>query len=193
MMFRSFSSSSNGHFLNASDNHKSGSVWASLPQPSSLAQTAPPGIKTANGTVYVAFAVSDGDNLSFLQGRMQSLWTQDQFVGVVPTAWTSPPGAINFSPAMMNYFFTFLPQSNEMMAGPSGVGYATGNDRFGSEYIRTYTHDFMAAEGMNTVTSWQTSCSHQSARRMSRHLPPTQTCRMWFGAMPILMPCKAAP
>jgi len=153
------SGSGEGHFLNASDDYSDGSVWASLPQPSSLSQPAPSGIKTANGTVYVAFGMSDGDNVSYLQNRMQTDWTTNQYLGAVPAAWTMPPGAINYSPAMMSHYYKFLPQSSEMMAGPGGIGYATAMTSSDLGTFGSLTHEFMTAESMSTVTSWQTSSS----------------------------------
>ena len=74
-------------------------------------------------------------------------------------AWTVPPGALNYSPAMMSHYFQFLPQSNELMAGPGGVGYATAMTGSDLSTFGTLTNDFMTAEGMSSVTSWQTSSS----------------------------------
>jgi hypothetical protein len=144
-----------GHFLTASARYDNGSVWASLPQISKLSQAAPVPVKAMNGTIYVAFAASEGDNMTYVEHRMQSLWTGSQFMGAVPMGWTIPPGAIVFSPAMLAHFFSTVPQSSELIAGPGGVGYATaltGSDlaKFGA-----YTHEFMKAEDLRTVNSWQ--------------------------------------
>ena len=52
------SGSGEGHFLNASDNYKNGSLWASLAQPSSLSQpSSPSAISITNGKfVHVTFS-----------------------------------------------------------------------------------------------------------------------------------------
>jgi len=148
-----------GHFLTASARYDNGSVWASLPRPPTLSQPAPVGVKATNGTVYVAFAASEGDNMTYVQHRMQNVWTGSQFLGAVPMGWTIPPGAINFSPAMLSYYFQFVPQSSELMSGPGGVGYATAMTNPDLARFATYTKDFMKAEDIRTVTSWQKTSS----------------------------------
>jgi GxGYxYP putative glycoside hydrolase C-terminal domain/GxGYxY sequence motif in domain of unknown function N-terminal len=151
------SESGYGHFLNASNTYMNGSVWASFPGPSSYTQPATAPIKTTNGTVYVAFAMSDGDNIGFDQHRDQNDWTTSQFLGAVPAAWTTSPGLINFSPGILNYDYQFLPQSNEMMAGPGGVGYET--NMTGSDFttFESDTKQFLTSEDMSTVTSWHST------------------------------------
>jgi hypothetical protein len=148
-----------GHFLTASARYDNGSVWASLPRPSTLSQPAPAGIKAVNGTVYVAFAASEGDNMTYVEHRMQNVWTGSQFLGAVPMAWTIPPGAINFSPAMLSYYFRFVPQSSELMSGPGGVGYETAMTSADLSKFGAYTHEFMKAEDLSSLTSWQWATS----------------------------------
>jgi hypothetical protein len=149
----------NGHFLNASDNYNNGSVWASMPELLRLSQPAPSSIKPTNGTVYVAFAPSDGDNLSIDQHTTPDRWTSGKYLGAVPLGWTTSPGMINIAPGLLSYYYDFLPQTSEMIAGPSGVGYSwaiTGSDltTFASD-----TDQFMQAESMSTVNSSETSSS----------------------------------
>ena len=153
------SSSDYGKFLNASDDYNNGSVWASLPQPSSLYQPPPRGVQASNGTVYVGLAMSDGDNASFVEHQDQGRWTDNNFFGAVPMAWTIAPGMIDFSPGIISNFYRFLPQSQEMMSGPSGVGYTraiTGTDN--SDFA-SLTNQFMTAEHMSTVTDWANASS----------------------------------
>ncbi len=144
-----------GHFLSASARYDNGSVWASLPRPSTLSQQAQTAVKAKNGTVYVAFAASEGDNMTYVEHRMQSLWANSQFLGAVPMGWTIPPGAIAFSPAMLMHYFQTLPQSSELMSGPGGVGYATAMTGPDLAAFGAYTHQFMKAEDLSTVDSWQ--------------------------------------
>jgi hypothetical protein len=72
-------------------------------------------------------------------------------------AWTTLPSMINFAPGIISNYYTFLPQSQEMMAGPSGFGYTraiTGSDL---STFASYNNQFMTAENMNSVTFWTTS------------------------------------
>ncbi len=148
------SGSGEGHFLNASDDYNNGSVWASLPQPRSLWQPAPAAISTTNGTVYVALAASDGDNASIIQHQNVQRWTDGKFLGAVPMAWTMPPGMIQNSPGIISNFYQFLPQSDEIMAGPSGVGYAQGTTGGDVTPFADLTRQFMNLDSMSTVTNW---------------------------------------
>ena len=83
-----FLSGTYGLFLNAADNYYNGSVWASMLQPSSLSQPTPAAIQPVNGTVYVALAMSDGDNIPScstvckMAGRITSSWA--------PCRWPGP-------------------------------------------------------------------------------------------------------
>ena len=142
-----------GHFLNASDNYSNGSVWASMPELSSLSQPPPSAIKTTGGTVYVAFAASDGDNLSIDEHTTQSRWSSSKYLGAVPMAWTTSPGMINMAPGLLTNYYQFLPQSQEMIAGPSGVGYMRAMTGADLSTFASLTDQFMQAESMRTVDS----------------------------------------
>lgn len=151
--------SNEGHFLNASDDYYNGSVWASIPQPSSLSQPAPSAITANKGTIYLAFEDSDGDNASIIQHQMNNYWTDDQFLGAVPSGWTMPPGMINFSPGIISHYYTSLPGTDEIVTGPGGVGYATYAEGSSLQDIAVDTDKFMQADSMNTATSWQVESS----------------------------------
>ena len=155
------SSSSLGHFLNASDYFDNESIWASLPGPTSLTEsTAPAAVKAQNGYVYVGSWVSDGDNAQFVQGAEKDNWTNSQFLGAVPLAWTEPPGMLAYAPLMLAHDNTQLPQSSELMSGPSGIGYATANTDSDLTTFGQLTGEAMTAAGMSTVTDWFVNSSN---------------------------------
>ena len=159
------------HFLNTTNNFKNGSVWASFAAPSSLSQPAPAGIKAQNGYIYVSFGMSDGDNTSFMQGNDQAKFTLDQFLGAVPVGWTSSPATLNFSPNMYSYFYKFLPQSNEMFAGPSGVGYELSETGTDMTTFATISNEFMTALGMSSVNNWQKQLADLTSFATTLNLP----------------------
>lgn len=148
------SSATLGHFLNASDFYSNGSLWAAVPGPTSLTEPAPAAVNAQNGTIYVGQLVSDGDNAQYVEGFEQMEWTESQFLGAVPQGWTEAPAMIDFSPTMLAHFNTFLPQSSELAAGPSGVGYATAETGSDLTTLGTLTGEAMAKTGMSTVTDW---------------------------------------
>lgn len=152
-----FMSESYGKFLNASDDYNNGSVWASMPQPSSLAQAAPVNFKTNNGTLYLAFASTDGDNISVDEHQNVNHWTSNNFLGAVPMAWTISPSMTQFAPGMISNYYAFVPQSQEMMAGPSGFGYTRNIGGSSQSTFASDTKQFMNAEDMSSVTYWTQS------------------------------------
>ena len=143
-----------GKFLNATDNYNNGSVWASMPQPSSLLQPAPVAFKTFPGTLYLAFATSDGDNVSVVQHQNATRWTASSFLGAVPEGWTTSPGMMMFAPGLLSNYYAFLPQSSEMMAGPSGYGYVRNIAGSDLTTFASDTTNFMNALGMKTTEYW---------------------------------------
>lgn len=147
--------SSLGHFLNASDFLNNESVWASMPSPSALhASTEPAPIRASGDTVYVAFEVSDGDNAQYMQHRMAHLW-QDPNLGAVPEGWTVAPGAIEFDPPMLSYFTGRLPADSELVAGPSGIGYATQMSGSDLDRFASLSGKIMSRDDIHTVDDWE--------------------------------------
>ncbi|MCW1300777.1 MAG: GxGYxYP family putative glycoside hydrolase [Candidatus Parvarchaeota archaeon] len=148
-----------GHFLNASDYLSNESVWASMPSPKNLTQAQPKAIKAEPGTVYLSFMVSDGDNSQYIEHQMMHNWQLNSqeinpFLEKIPEGWTMPPGMIDFAPTIMEYYYNHLPITNEIDAGPCGVGYATamsGNNLI--EFAKT-SGEFMKRDDMPIVVYW---------------------------------------
>ena len=147
--------SAQGHFLNASNAVTNDSVWASMPSPAALHQPAQPApIAAQPNTVYVAFLVSDGDNAYYMQNRMLDLW-QDPNLGSVPAGWTVAPGTVDFDPTMLEYFNGHLPANNELVAGPSGIGYATEMSGSVLSSFVGLTNQIMAQADLHTVDNFE--------------------------------------
>lgn len=163
-----------GDFLNASDDYNNGSVWASFTQPSGLTQPAPAAVKPVNGTVYVALTGSDGDNWSIIEHQMNKHFTAGKYLGAVPMGWTVSPGLINAAPGIMTNWYSFLPQSQEIMAGTTGVGYTNSMTTNGTSCpgglpysndiscLAGLTDVFMQADSMNSVMTWDTTANQSS-------------------------------
>lgn len=147
--------SAQGHFLNASDNLSNESIWASMPSPAALHEaTQPAPIAAKPNTVYIAFVQSDGDNVQYMQHRMAQVW-QLPDVASVPEGWTVAPGAVEFAPTLLQYFNSHLPNNSELVAGPSGIGYATqmnGPDLTGFAQL---TSQIMRRDDIKTVDNFQ--------------------------------------
>lgn len=147
--------SSLGHFLNGSTNSSNLTVWAAMPSPQRLVQPSRPApIAAEPNTVYVAFLVSDGDNIDYMQGTMAQEWQGPDF-GAVPEGWTDAPPAAEIAPPLMEYYYAHLPKNSELVAGPSGIGYATqmtGSDL--TEFARL-TGQIMRAQDLHTVDTFE--------------------------------------
>jgi hypothetical protein len=147
--------SQQGHFLNASDFLDNESDWSTVPSISHLSQPQPQALDAQNKTVYVGFLVSDGDNAQYDQHQMFDYWTDDQYLGTVPEGWTVAPGAIDFAPSMLKWFYKNLPANSELLPGPSGIGYATQMSGTNLENFAKLTAAFMNKESMSTVDYWE--------------------------------------
>lgn len=147
--------SAGGHFLNASDNLSNESIWASMPSPAAVHEpTQPAPIAAQPNTVYIAFVQSDGDNVQYMQHRMAQVWQMPDLASV-PEGWTVAPGAVEFAPTLLQYFNSHLPDNSELVAGPSGVGYATQLNGPDLTRFAELSTEIMRRDDMKTVDSFQ--------------------------------------
>jgi len=108
----------------ASDYFYNLEVWTSI-QPTtnarvtSLDQVVP---SLSANQVAISFTISDGDNLQYIQHRMQRLW-RDSARGSLPLGWTISPVLIQAAPSMAAYYYRTASANDEFVAGPSGAGY----------------------------------------------------------------------
>jgi putative glycoside hydrolase with GxGYxYP motif/GxGYxY motif-containing protein len=148
--------SSLGHFLNASDFLENGSDFAAAPSARHLAQPRPEPVRAKPDTVYVSFVVSDGDNAQYVQHHMFDVWTGDAAdMGTVPEGWTMAPGMADFAPGLIDWFYQNLPRDSELLAGPSGVGYATQMTGANLQRFGQLSGAFMRKTSMRTVDFWE--------------------------------------
>lgn len=164
--------SAQGHFLNASDFLTDASVWAAMPSPAFLRQpTAPAPLAAQPNTVYVAFQVSDGDNSQYVQHTMSQTW-QDPNLGSVPEGWTVPPGAVNFDPTMLEYFYDHVPSNSELVAGASGIGYVTQQSGSDLTQFAQLSGRIMGQEDLETVNAREALDNlDQYAGVLGRYIP----------------------
>jgi GxGYxY sequence motif in domain of unknown function N-terminal/GxGYxYP putative glycoside hydrolase C-terminal domain len=147
--------SSLGHFLNASDFMQNESDFAAVPSLPRLVQPKPRPVRADQNTVYVAFLVSDGDNAQYVEHHMFDFWPGDSDLGAVPEGWTMAPGMADFAPSLIDWYYRHLPRDDELLAGPSGVGYAT---QMGGTDLRQFARlsgAFGRKDSMSTVDLWE--------------------------------------
>ena len=111
--------------------------------------------------IYVAFIISDGDNLQYVEHRMRRLW-DDPNRGAVPIGWTLSPAMVDAMPGALNYFHQSATGNDNLISGPSGYGYTYPNNWINSS-LNSALADFVAkteeynvAGGLRVITVWNT-------------------------------------
>lgn len=77
--------------------------------------------------IYVAFAVSDGDNLCTWQNNFYDYFT-DPLHGTFPIAWGMGPTLLDVAPDMAKWFYDNATPNDEFICDVSGVGYISPPD-----------------------------------------------------------------
>jgi len=80
---------------------------------------------TGNSVHTVAFVMTDGDNLQWTLGNWATdqKWFGNPSRGSVPMGWTFSPGAASVGPSVVQKILASMSDNDELVAGPSGVGY----------------------------------------------------------------------
>ncbi|MBP5273578.1 MAG: hypothetical protein ILO36_01405 [Abditibacteriota bacterium] len=109
-----------GHFLVPSDYSSNLSVHSGARR-AELRQKEPRRIPLEAGKRYVAFTMSDGDNLQVLANGGWA-WETDAR-GKVPITWNMSPSASMLIPDVADYYYSTATENDSFGAAVSGVGY----------------------------------------------------------------------
>jgi len=108
--------------------------------------------------IYVAFILSDGDNLQYVEHLLRKLWN-DPARGTVPMGWTMSPSMLDAMPGALNYYHKTSTVNDNLLSGPSGYGYAYPNLFRTQASLNQYvakTEDYNNRAGFRVVTVWNT-------------------------------------
>jgi hypothetical protein len=108
--------------------------------------------------LYVAFILSDGDNLQYVEHHMRKLWSNPDR-GSVPMGWTISPAMLDAMPGALNYYWKSSTDNDNLISGPSGYGYAYPNtfpDQRSLNDFVSKTEDYNRRAGLGVVTIWNT-------------------------------------
>jgi hypothetical protein len=108
--------------------------------------------------IYVAFILSDGDNLQYVEHLMRKLWN-DPSRGKVAIGWTVSPAMLDAMPGALDFYYRSSTDADNLISGPSGWGYGYPNfwpsqpllDQFAAK-----TDDYALRSGLRVVTVWNT-------------------------------------
>ena len=113
---------------------------------------------TLRNKIYVAFILSDGDNLQYVEHLMRKLWS-DPGRGTVPMGWTLSPAMLDGMPGALNYLYQSSTVNDNLISGPSGYGYAYPNDFPSQTVLNQFvskTEDYIKRAGFRVLTVWNT-------------------------------------
>ncbi len=116
-----------GKVTTVSDYVANFSVTSGIPIRTLTQKAQPPAPPYDPTKVYVAFALSDGDNLSAWRGAFRNLFT-DPLLGTFPVAFGIGPSLIDVAPNQAEWYYDHSTPNNEFICDVSGVGYVYPKD-----------------------------------------------------------------
>ena len=108
--------------------------------------------------IYVAFVLSDGDNLQYTEHLMRKLWDNPDR-GKVPMGWTISPAMLDAMPGALNFYWQTSSNNDNLISGPSGYGYTYPNSWSSEKLLKqfvTKTQDYNNRAGLRVITVWNT-------------------------------------
>lgn len=141
--------------------------------PSVFAQDIPveipavPDMPELQNKIYIAYFLSDGDNIQYNMHAMRLFWDDNRHAqGKVPVNWTISPALVDIAPGMMNYYYRQATDTECFVCGPSGLGYTMPVNTYGSnlgiqflsnkkfDAFTDMTNGYLRKAGLRTVTIW---------------------------------------
>ncbi|AXY72822.1 hypothetical protein D3H65_02050 [Paraflavitalea soli] len=117
-----------------------------------------PAKPTLQNKVYVAFILSDGDNLQYVEHLMRKLWNNPDR-GSVPMGWTLSPAMVDAMPGALNFYWKTATANDNLISGPSGYGYVYPNSWPSQSLLDQFvlkTEAYNRRAGFRVVTVWNT-------------------------------------
>lgn len=108
--------------------------------------------------IYVAFILSDGDNLQYVEHLLRKLWNNPDR-GSVPIGWTMSPAMVDAMPGALNYYHKTSSVNDNLISGPSGYGYTYPNFWTSMDELNQFaakTEEYTVQAGFRVVTVWNT-------------------------------------
>lgn len=108
--------------------------------------------------LYVAFILSDGDNLQYVEHLMRKLWANPDR-GKVPIGWTLSPAMVDAMPGALAYYWKTATENDALISGPSGYGYTYPNQWKNPDQLAQFvkkTEEYNQRAGFRVVTVWNT-------------------------------------
>ena len=143
-----------------------------LPVPSPARPVQP---QKSSNTKYVAFMMSDGDNLQWLLNRGNCpYWWGSSYRGQFPIGWTMAPALFYQAPSVWNYYVSTMSAQDEFICGASGIGYVFQNIAATKKFtsFMDLTGAFMTAANVTSVTTFGNDFPSTTAYPDAAYLQP---------------------
>jgi len=108
--------------------------------------------------IYLAFIMSDGDNMQYQEHRLREMWN-DPDRGKVPMGWTMSPAMLDAMPGVLDYYYRTSTPNDCLISGPSGYGYTYPNNWKDQKALAHYvakSDDYCRRAGYRVITIWNT-------------------------------------
>jgi hypothetical protein len=102
--------------------------------------------------VYVAFAISDGDNIQYCMNRMREPLWQDAARGSIPIGWTISPSLLDFAPRIAQWYYQNATSNDYFLCGPTGIGTAYPDSQ--ADIISFLNHSNVYCSLLNLHAVW---------------------------------------
>lgn len=126
--------------------------------PRTITLPATPPKPALQNKLYVAFVLSDGDNLQYIEHLMRKLWNNPDR-GTVPMGWTVSPAMVDAMPGALNFYWQTATANDNLLSGPSGYGYAYPNNFPNQNLLDQFvskTETYNRKAGLRVITIWNT-------------------------------------
>jgi hypothetical protein len=108
---------------------------------------------TEDSVHYVAFVMSDGDNIQWIQNSFPSeTWWGSQYRGEFAMTWEMSPTLVMAAPSLLGWLYQSATLKDQFIAGPSGLGYAFPGHHANAQAFALKSAIVMKATDMKVVT-----------------------------------------
>ena len=105
--------------------------------------------------IYVTFLMSDGDNLQLMTNNLNTkIWYGNPNRGNFPIGWTMSPAMYYLEPDVWNFYVDSATVKDELILGPSTIGYVMGNVTTNSSKFQAqnnYLDDFLTKSNIRSI------------------------------------------
>ena len=110
-------------------------------------------LETEDNVHYVAFVMSDGDNIQFLQNAFDDpRWWGSEHRGSFPMTWEVSPILPDPAPTILQWLYESATDNDQAVSGPSGAGYALPSMHTKLESLAEGTGQAMAQTDIRVMT-----------------------------------------